>query len=145
MSGEEKSDQLSPISAKDGVELSLQAGQNVDKHWTQFFVFLFGLLGWLSSSLSSVGHKEALIISLAATIFFGLNAIAVVRAYIILNLIVAETIKVLQAGRFLSPKVNKILSSRRQIMYLPLRIPIAILSHVAGVVAIAYLVWGKVK
>ena len=131
------------LTAKDGLDLALKAGQNVDKHWTQFFAFVFGLIGWLSSGLSVIEYKEALILTLVTAVFFALNAIATIRAYIVLNLIVTETIAMLRRTQFLSAKVNRFVANRGHIMFLPFRIPIAVLSHAAGAVAIIYLVWRK--
>ena len=134
----------SSLALKDGLELSLLAGANVDKHWSQFYVFLFGLIAWLASNISSIAYRDAFIITVAATAFFLLNAIATIRAYWILNLIIEETTNIARQSIFASDYVNNIVKIKRLRVLLPLRIPIAVLGHAVAAIAVAYLAWRNV-
>lgn len=130
-----------PLSLAEGLELSLDAGKNVDGHWALYYAFLFGLVGWISSNISTIGYSEALIISIASGAFFTLNAIATVRAYVLLSLIISETSEVAHHSRFASKQVARFVASKRANMRLPLRVPITFLAHIAGAWAVIYLAW----
>jgi hypothetical protein len=131
----------SSISFRDGLHLSLEAGKNVDLHWSQFYAFLFALLAWLTSNLGKLSYKEAAIVSIATAAFFSLNGIATIRAYILLGLITEETTHIARQSDFLSPNVRRFAASKRNRMALPLRIPIAALAHIIAAAAIIYLAW----
>jgi hypothetical protein len=73
------------------LELAIQAGENVDRHWRQFYYFVFGLLAWLSSNFSKFDKVEAWVVTIAAIGFFTVNAFATIRAYSLLKLLIAET------------------------------------------------------
>ena len=131
----------SSLSLKDGLELALLAGHNVDAHWAQFYVSLFGLLAWLSSNISKIGYSEAFIVTIATLAFFTLNAIATIRAYVLLSLIIDETNHVAQHSVILSKAVQKFVATKRNRMVLPMRIPIAATAHAAGAAAVIYVAW----
>jgi hypothetical protein len=129
------------LSLKDGLELALLAGNNVDGHWKQYYAYLFALLAWLSSGISTIGHNEAIIVTIATTAFFTLNGIATIRAYVLLSLIIDETTHIAGRSALSSQRVQNFVAVKRNRMKLPLRIPIAALAHAVGAVSIIYLVW----
>jgi len=129
------------LSLRDGLELSLLASSKVDVHWNQFYTYLFALLAWLSSNLSTIGLVEATIITVATVAFVGLNMIGTIRAYVILDLFVDETNHIARASNFGSKRVRKYIGPVRRRMGFPLRMPITILGHLLAGGAILYLTW----
>lgn len=129
----------------EALNLTLNAGQNVDGHWRQFYTFLFGLLAWLSSTFVSITRKEALIISLATGAFFAVNAIATVRAHIILRLLILETRAIADGTKFASPHVEEVVRRSGIQPTLPHRITITVLGNIAAAAAIMVLLWRAVR
>jgi hypothetical protein len=128
------------LNFKDALDLTMKAGTNVDSHWRQFYTFVFALLAWLSSSLSNIGEAEAIIISVATAGFFTINAVATVRAYILLNLLLAETTAAASNATFSSAYVRK-RAATKYFVQLPMRIPLTVLANMVAAGAIIRLVW----
>lgn len=128
-----------PLAFKDAMELALMAGKNVDGHWTRFYTFLFALLAWLLSNPGKLGQNDAIILSLGVGSFFALNLIALVRAYIIVDLAMAEAMEIAKTQVFLSEEANRYVRSKMLQMRMPLRVPVAVLSHLVGAVTLIYL------
>jgi hypothetical protein len=141
---DERPQMRSSLSLAKGIELALLAGKNVDGHWTQYYAYLFALLAWLSSKISTIDHNEAFIITIASAAFFTLNGIATIRAYVLLSLIIDETVQVARRSNFMSNQVEKFAARKHNRMKLPLRIPIAAFAHTAGAASIIYLAWKSV-
>jgi hypothetical protein len=135
----------SSLSLHEALDLSLQLAQSVKSHWTQYYAFVFALLTLLTSNIIRIGHKEAVIISIATAVFFTVNGMATIRAYVLLSLIADEAAHVARASAFLSPALRKIAASRRNRVALPLRFPIAASAHVAAASVIIYLTWKAVQ
>lgn len=135
----------SSLSLSEGLELALLAGKNVDGHWAQFYVITFGLLGWLTSNFATLDHSQAMVLSGGAIAYYSLNAIATIRAYVILNLIILETAEVAKRASFLSERVRYVVGTRRPRMVLPLRLPITILGHTLAGATVVFMAWRSAK
>ena len=141
----DESAQRASLSFKDALELTIDAGTNVDGHWRQFYTYLFALLAWLSSNLIKVGELEAWTITVAAIGFFSINAFATIRAYLLLNLLIAETTAIAQTATFHSDEVNKWVKVKKFTVRLPMRIPLTLLANVVACGVIIQLVWKSVQ
>jgi hypothetical protein len=136
--------QNGPLNLRDALALTIQAGANVDGHWRQFYAYVFALLAWLSSSLSQLGQLEAWTITIATIGFFSINAIATIRAYLLLNLLLAETKAIASMTNFHSEDVHRSVTGLKFTIRLPMRIPLTALANVVAASAIIRLLWKSV-
>lgn len=129
------------LTLMDGLQLALKAGDKIDTIWQQYFTVVFALLAWLSSNITHIGPTEATFITIGINIFSLTNCNALIRAYLLIDLIVDETNALAKHAIFLHPRVQTIVSKERPRFTFPFRIPIALFAHVIAAAAIIYLAW----
>jgi hypothetical protein len=138
-------DQRKPsLLLKDALELALTAGDKIDNDWRQYFTVAFGLLAYVSSNLTKIHLPEATIVS-AGIIFFSMfNAVALVRQYIVIDLLVDEAASIALISQFASERVHEQLTSRPYRFKFPYRKTACFLAHMLAAAGIIYLVFKDV-
>lgn len=134
-----------PLTFSKALELAIQAGENVDNHWRQFYFFVFGLLAWLFSNFSKFDIIEAWVVTIATIGFFTVNAFATIRAYSLLKLLIAETKALANTTSFCSEVANKAVRKQSLNVSLPLRLPLTVLANALAAAAIVRLVWRNLQ
>ena len=125
----------------DGLQLALKAGDKIDTIWYQYFTVVFALLAWLSSNITRIGPTEAGFITIGIVLFSIFNCNALIRAYLLIDLIVDETNALAKQSIFIHPRVQSLASKERQKFTFPFRIPVALFAHIIAAAAIIYLAW----
>src|SRR5262249_37590225 len=116
----------------------------IDIGWRQYFTVVFALLAYTSSNITKIGKTEALFLTIGIAIFGLINSVALIRAYILLDLITSEANAIVLRSRFIDPRVQRYAKLGRNRFRFSLRIPMTLVAHLLAVGAIAYLAWSEV-
>jgi hypothetical protein len=132
------------LTLKDGLDLALKAGDKIDTGWRQYFTVVFALLAYTSSNIAKIGKTEALFLTAGIAVFGLINCIALMRAYVLLELISSEANAIVLRSKFIDPRVQKYAQMGRNRFHFSLRIPMTLVAHMLAVAAISYLAWSEV-